>query len=298
MKPRLDSKALGLFVAVAESLSFRQAAQALHLSQPPLSRAIRALEERLGVTLFERDTRNVAMTAAGERLLPRARQILRLLGDAEADLRAVAERHGRTSPQVLRLGLTNAVEPVWFDGLAARLAAAQPGLQVRSESASSPQLVRRLRTGRLQAAFIALPTEADGLLLVEIERQAMCVALPSTHRLARKRLLALRDLNNEPMFWFERARQPAFFDHCQRVFDRQGFAPLTRREPADHHVLLAGVAAGEALALLPDSFRALQRRGVVYRPLAEGDALSVGLGLALAPEQRAWQAKLLAAVPR
>ena len=82
MRPRLDSRALELFVAVAEALSFRQAAQVLHLSQPPLSRAIRALEERLGTRLFERDTRAVALTEAGQRLLPRARRILRLLKEA------------------------------------------------------------------------------------------------------------------------------------------------------------------------------------------------------------------------
>lgn len=292
MKPPLSTRSLSLFVAVAESLSFRQAAEALHVSQPPLSRAIRELEERLGTRLFERDTRSVALTAAGQRLLPRAQHILRLLRAAEADVAG----HPPVGAGVLRLGLTNAVQPAWYDGVVERLASLRPQLTVRPVSAPSPQLVRQLRARRLQAAFIALPTETAGLEVVEIERHPMCVALPSGHRLARRRQLALQDLVDEPLFWFERARQPAFFDHCQQVFARCGFTPRTVREPTDHHVLLAEVAAGKGVALVPASFRALSRRGVVYRGLQEGDALAIGLGLALPPGQDDLRRLLLSAV--
>src|SRR5260221_14704405 len=98
MSSRLDSRALTQFVAVAQALSFRQAAQALHMSQPPLSRAIRQLEERLATRLFERDTQSVALTAAGKLLLPRARKIIALLAQA-ARLVASVEKGPR-----LRIG--------------------------------------------------------------------------------------------------------------------------------------------------------------------------------------------------
>ena len=104
MRNRLDSRSLVAFVAVAEALSFRQAADVLHVSQPPLSRTIKELELRLGVSLFDRDKRGVKLTAAGELLLPRARRILRLMQDAEAQLLALPGR------KEIRLGLTNAVE--------------------------------------------------------------------------------------------------------------------------------------------------------------------------------------------
>ena len=83
MSRRLDSRSLQLFRAVAEALSFRQAAEVLHMSQPPLSRAIRALEDRLGVRLFERSTQAVSLTEAGRRLLPYARRVDRLLQAAQ-----------------------------------------------------------------------------------------------------------------------------------------------------------------------------------------------------------------------
>jgi DNA-binding transcriptional LysR family regulator len=274
MKPRLDSVALSKFLAVAQSLSFRQAAEQLHISQPPLSRAIRELEERLGVRLFERDTQAVALTAAGRSLLPRARQIVALLLDAERAVTADNE------PSVLRLGLTNAVEADWSAGLIERIRALRPQLRVVSGSDSSPKLVQLLRAKRLHAAFIALPTESSGLDVIVLDQQPLLVAMSASHRLARRRTLQLRDLADEPIFWFERARQPAFFDHCERVFARHSFAPTRVREPIDHHVLLAEVAVGRAIALLPQSFTSLQRRGVVYRSLREGDELSVGIGLA------------------
>jgi len=284
MTNRIDSRSLTLFLAVAESLSFRQAAETLHMSQPPLSRAIREFEERLGARLFERDTRGVALTAAGKRLLPRARQIMSLLEEATHSVRLDDE------PAILRLGLTVAVEAHWFSRLLARLRDDHPNLPVKTVSA--PNLVRQLRAQRIDAAFIATPTEVDGLETTELYRQPMMLAMHSAHRLARRKIVGLADLQDEPMFWFERARQPAFFDHSARIFARHGLVPNVVREPTDHVVLLAGVSSGQAVALLPASFRHIKRSGIVYRPLREGDELAVGLALATLPGQQKLHALL------
>ena len=294
MSSKLDSRSLALFLAVADALSFRQAAEALHLSQPPLSRAIRELEARLGTALFDRHARGVGLTDAGRRLLPYARGVADLLRQAEAAFQ------GAAVPATLRLGLTSAAEPAWFRGLADRVQALQPGVAVAVSSDTSPRLVRQLRKGQLDAAFIALPTDVRGLDVLALDRLPTVVALPSAHPLARRRLLRLADLADEPIFWFERARQPAFYDHCEQVFARHRFAPTRLREPADHHVLLAGVAAGRGMALLAGSFAGLRRAGVAYRRLAEGDALALGIGLAVPPEQPALRALLARAcgVPR
>lgn len=273
MSNRLDSRSLALFLAVADTLSFRQAAETLHMSQPPLSRSIRELEERLGMPLFMRNTRGVVLTDAGRRLLPYARRVARLLRDAEVELTA----HGLH--RTLRLGLTNAVEPVWFDGLVERVQAKQPGMTVSVTYDTSPRLVRQLRSGKLDAAFVALPTEVRGLNVLHLDCLPMMVAMHSTHRLARRKAISLAELASESVFWFERARQPAFYDHCQQIFARHGFAPATLREPNDHHVLLADVARGRGVALLPRSFAGLKRAGVVYKDLVEGVELGVGIGL-------------------
>ncbi|CAM3086545.1 LysR family transcriptional regulator [Cupriavidus taiwanensis] len=288
MSNRIDSRSLLLFLAVSDALSFRQAAETLHLSQPPLSRAIREFEERLGTRLFDRNTKGVTLTPAGEKLLPYARKIAKLLRDAEAALTTPG------LPVNLRLGLTSAVEPVWFSGLAQRVQAAHPGMVVSTFSDTSPRLIRQLRAGKLDAAFIALPTSAQGLDVQELDRLPMVVAIPSTHHLAKRRTVGLADLAREKVLWFERARQPAFYDHCQRVFSRHGFAPSKLREPTDHHVLLGDVANGRGIALLPKSFTALKRAGVAYRSLVEGEELSVGIGLA-SPADRPGVRDILAA---
>ena len=266
-----------MFVAVAQCLNFRQAAEQLHMTQPPLSRAVRQLEERLGVKLFERDTRHVALTAAATALLPRALRILALLDEAELALGA--ERQEQRRP--LRLGLTRSMESDLFrrftDALSARAGAA-PDIVVDD----SPRLVARVRARRLDAAIIALPTNTFDLQVSKLGSQPMLVALPGRHPLARRRALSLADLQDQPVYWFERARQPAFFDHCHKVFHELGFAPSFVREPPDHHVLLSEVAAGNGMALLPASFAAIGRHGVAYRKLAEGDRLATGLGLVVA----------------
>jgi len=241
--------------------------------------------------LFDRHTQGVNLTEAGRKLLPYARAVGELLREAEAALAAGG------LPASLRLGLTSAVEPPWFRTLPQRIEADHPGTVISVFSDTSPRLVRRLRTGRLDAAFIALPTDTEGLDVIELDRLPMIVAMSSTHPLAKRRMARLADLAKEPVFWFERARQPAFYDHCQRIFARHGLALRKLREPTDHHVLLAEVASGRGIALLPKSFAGLRKAGVAYRSLAEGDELAVGIGLAT-PKDRHILREMLAAATR
>ncbi len=269
----LDTHALTLFCAVARCLNFRQAAEQLHMTQPPLSRAIKTLEDKLGTRLFERDTQGVALTPAGRTLLPQALHILDLLATAQASLQA------DSAPARLRLGLTSSVEAGLFRPLLAALERQLPAMRLELTSAPSPRLVAAVRKGQLDAAVIALPSATFELAVQPLARQPMMLALPTGHRLAKKRKLGLADIALEPLYWFERARQPAFFDHCQHVFRRHGFAPAFLREPLDHHVLLSDVAAGKGMALLADSFRALRLDGVAYRQLLEGEELAAGIGL-------------------
>lgn len=278
MSDRLDSRSLRQFVAVAETLSFRQAAESLHVSQPPLSRAIRQMEARLGTVLFERNTQRVALTPAGQRLLPLARRILQLIAQAQDVVGA------KEVSQRLRIGVTSAVEPQWFQKVATAIEA--DGVTPEVTSDTSPRLVRLLSRGRLDAAFIALPTHAPGLALDVLETQPLMAALCAAHPLARRRIVGLHQLASDPLYWFKRARQPAFFDHCRTVFQRHGFAPVLLEEPQDHHVLLAGVASGRGVALLPASFAAIRRQGVTYRKLREGAELGVGIGLATPPDRK------------
>lgn len=163
------------------------------------------------------------MTPAGERLLPLARRILRLLAEAQA---AVLSRE---SPTRLRLGLTSAIEPQWFQKIAASVESQGFVLDVIADE--SPQLVRMLGRGKLDAAFIALPTHAPGVDVHVLDEQPLVAVLPSGHRLAQRKVVGLAELAGDPLHWFRRARQPAFFDQCAQIFERHGFAPRIIDEP-------------------------------------------------------------------
>jgi DNA-binding transcriptional LysR family regulator len=256
-------------------MNFRLAAERLNMTQPPLTRAIQKLEARLGTRLFDRDTQGAALTPAGKRLLPMAREILRLLEQAERSLGAA--KASKPAQQALRLGLTTSVEAGVFRQLIGALEQSGP-LSVLY--APSPRLVASLRAGRLDAAIIALPTQTFDLTIRELARQDLVAALSSRHPLARRRRLSLKDIAGESVYWFSRARQPAFFDHCHTVFTQHDFHPAFVVEPEDHHVLLADIAAGKGFALLPESFAELKLPGVAYRKLKEGGELAIGLGLA------------------
>ena len=133
----------------------------------------------------------------------------------------------------------------------------------------------------MDAAFIGMFTSAQGLATETILEEALVVAVPASHRLARKRRIGFDDLRGEPMFWFERRLNPGFYDHCQAFFERIGFQPDVIPEPSDHHIMLGLIAEGQGVALIPASMQNVKRQGVSYRALKESpDNLSMGIAVA------------------
>ena len=274
---------LWYFAVVAEERSLRRAAARLFMSEPPLSRQIRALEERLGVALFERHSRGLVLTPQGERALAALRPLLALQTRVFGELAHLAA----AAPPV-GIGFTTAVEQGVFAALETELRAARIPCP-RLMRAPSPRLVRELLRGRLDAAVVALPLEfpplpADLSVTPLGHAEPLMAVLPtawSACRRARKTgtPLRLRDFNGMPLFWFRREENPAWFDHVQAVFRGAGFAPQLRAEAPEHEVLLARIARGEAMGLFPASFAAIRRDGVAYAPLEEAPLLRLRLGL-------------------
>jgi DNA-binding transcriptional LysR family regulator len=156
-----------------------------------------------------------------------------------------------------------------------------PHCRLLTKGKHSISLVRELRNGVLDAAFIGLHTQAPGLVVDTIHAEPMVVALPASHRLASKRALGAEDLDGAPMFWFARALNPGFYDYCQGFFDEIGFRPAVMAEPPDHHILLGLIAEGQGLALMARSLASVKRKGVVFRPV-KGALTRMTTGIALA----------------
>ena len=276
----LDIRLLRAFAVVAEENNISRAAQRLFISQPPLTRHIRHLEAQLGVTLFQRHSKGLILTDAGREVLEMIRPLLVL---QERTLAALSQLSAH-SPQPLRLGLTTAFEQGIFAAVESALSKHTRTLHITRHA--SPALAQQVRKGKLDAALVALPLNTEGLHLHPLPYQEpLIAALPVPWPEAARPALTLRALNHRPLFWFKRERNPDFFDYTRRIFDRAGYTPAYVEEPAEHDVLLARIARGEGMILLPASFSAIQRQGVVFCPVAEGDSMPLSLGVVYAPHQ-------------
>lgn len=285
MQPRIELWQLRYFIAVADELSFRRAADRLAITQPPLTRQIQVLEEAVGTKLLDRDRSGVRLTSTGSLLADEAR---RLVADADALVARVAERAAAQRPE-LRLGITTVLDPELFGWLEPALHAREPALQVVRKRQISQQSVADLRRGALDAALIGLPSETGELQVERLFADPLVAALPASHALRGRRRISLLELADDVLFWPQRRVNPAYFDHYLMRFRALGFDPQRLPEPADHHVLLGLIAAGEGVALIPASLKSIARSGVIYRELREADtargadALSIEVALATVP---------------
>lgn len=283
MTDSIDLRQFRYFVALSETLHFGRAAARLFISQPPLSRQIRQLEDDLGVPLFERTRTGVVLTAAGAAFLPQAR---RTLAQAQAAIAAAKAAGGAVSRQFV-IGYTTVLDRSAIPDVVEALRADFPDCRIVSKGKHSVSLVRDISNGAMDAAFIGLHTDTRELVQETLIEEPMVVALPAQHPLARKRQLGFDDLADGPLFWFERRLNPGFYDHCQTFFQQIGFNPPRLPEPEDHHILLGLIAEGQGIGLLPASLQQVTRRGVVFRrlkPVAGG--LTAGVAVTYAAGNR------------
>jgi len=275
MREAINLRQLHYFIAVAEELNFRRAALRLCITQPPLSRQIKALEERLGATLFDRSGRQIALTDAGERFLSQARELMRHADHMAAQFVTPSAPRGE-----LRIGMTTVIDAGLFSWVEPEFARRFPDIRLNVKRQISAQSIRELNANALDAAIIGLPSRTAGLTVEHLFDEPMVVAMSVSHPAAKRRKLALRDFSEDTLYWFDRKQNPAYHDHCERVFTRLQFKPSRMIEPADYPILLSLVAEGRGITFIPRSLQVVKRRGIVYKNLAEGNQLGIAVALA------------------
>ena len=284
----LDLHLLRYFAVVAEENNLHRAAKRLFMSQPPLSRHIKRLEEILGLTLFVRHTRGLSLTEDGAKVLEVIRPFLKLRDRTFLQLQALA----KPLAKVVAVGFTTAFEQGIFTETEKRLRAVY-GERLRVSRTSSPKLAYDVRKGKLDAAFVALPLDAPGMTVTPLHyAEPLVAALPTRWPEAMNKSLPLQTVNGKPLFWFQRQSNPAFFDHTKSIFAYMNYAPVFVEEPAEHDVLLARIAAGEGMGLLPASFAAITREGVAFVPVVKAELLQIRLGIVTSPAETALAEKL------
>lgn len=275
----LEIRQLKYFIAVAEERHFGRAAKRLHMAQPPLSHQIRQLEEQLGVQLLDRTTRRVDLTAAGEELLSRARQMVNAVETLQADV----YQFGQGAAGVLRVGFSGSSTYGVMPPLVRRVKQALPGisLALRGEMLT-PAMEAGLQDGTLDAALLRPPVAAPEIDYRILGREPLVVALPSFSPLAAGRPVGMHELQDQDFIAYppESVLYRTTADMCRRA----GFRPRIAQVIGETSTMLSFVATGSGIAVLPDSVRALQLEGVVY--CAIEDAAEVELAVAWRRDDR------------
>ncbi len=279
MHPTIDLRQLRYFTTVAEELHFGRAAARLHMTQPPLSQAIRALEGMLGADLFDRNRRSVALTAAGEALLPEARRLL-----AQADqLPGLVQRAADGESGKLALAFVSSADYSVLPPFLRSYRAAYPQVQIALQEATSDRQLDDLMNGRIDAGLLIppLPDKARAELdYLPVLSEPLILAAPAgMARLRAKRAVNLRTLPPLPLIIFPRAISPSLYDAILSVFREAGLTPAIGQEAIQMQTIVSLVSAGMGMALVPQSVSNLQRPGVEYRPLTHSTPM-VETGLA------------------
>ncbi|WP_417692055.1 LysR family transcriptional regulator [Pseudomonas sp.] len=267
----IDLRRLRYFLIVSDELHFGRAAARLHIAQPPLTRQISALEAQLGFRLFDRSTRNVTLTSEGRHFLPYARAVLE-----QVDLTAsITSKLAAGSAGHLAVGYASsiALSDIFSQTIQA-FGSAYPDVQLTVEEGASSTQWSQLIEGRLDIGMSRMQPPAE-----EVEIQAICLdneqlvaAIASDSPLAQQEQVTLTELSAYPLIVFPTDYGSGLNVIIEALYRRQALIPLPAPKGKQITSIIALVAAGRGVAVVPQCTQTLVKRGVTYRPLAEPGA--------------------------
>jgi len=261
----LELRHLRYFVAVAEELNLSRAARRLHLSQPPLSRQIQSLEGIVGAALFTRTARGMDLTDAGKVLLTEARNLLEFANQALERTRSVARGQiGQIHVAGFGSLMLDAV-PQFL----AHFSRAHPLIEIVLHTLNRPEQLAALRQRRIGAAFVRGGPVAPDIAAEAYVREHLVAALPTTHSLAKRKRVNLRDLAQLPLVMQGSGPRPNFTDTLLGLFANAGLQPMVAQNVGDSITAVAVVAGGFGAALVPASTRHLRLPGVAFVPVSD-----------------------------
>ncbi|MDH7799005.1 MULTISPECIES: LysR substrate-binding domain-containing protein [unclassified Beijerinckia] len=273
MSSLLDLRRLRYFVAVAEELHFRRAAERLRMSQPPLSLHIQALEQELNLKLFERTKQRVLLTPAGRGLLERARRILAEVESTRAELQAVARGEGGE----LRIGFTESagLEPFFHRALH-DFRRSYPGVRLILQDTPSLHQIEALHRRELDLGILRKPPgRPTSEVTVELLREnALVAAMHESNPLAGERRISIAQLRNEPFITYPRDMGISLFQHVFELATAADFFPNIVHETRNSVAMMGMIAAGLGVAIVPDGLRRIALDGVCFIDLKEVAAKS------------------------
>lgn len=257
---------LRYFVVLAEELHFRRAAEKLNITQPPLSNAIKALEEELQVQLLIRNSKRVELTQAGNAFLEEARPILDRIARASNVAKVVANgMRGR-----IEIGMTGSLIYREVPHIVRQFKGEMPDVEVVLKEMSSAEQLSELLRGQLHAGFVNGATTPPQLASLPLRVDQFVVCLPTDHPKAQQQKVDLKQLADERFVMFSREVSPANHDNVIAIFSRAGIHPQTTHAARQWLTIVAMVANGLGVSLVPRTMAKSRVRGVEFIDI-EGD---------------------------
>ena len=260
----MELRHLRYFVAVAEQLNFRRAAEALATSQPSLSLQIRALEDELGVRLFERTRRKVELTPAGRFYL---HEVRRIFGALQLANEQVAHVDPEARAEVIVGGARGTIVR-YIPGMLTALRTAHPEVALKMRSVHPTELLGQLRDRVVQLGFVHGAVSDSALVTEPLWEHGFCVALPASHALAAKDAIDLRELRGERLIQYASTSSSSIHDEITAICRERNFTPLDIEEAPATSRVIGAVACGDGIAIVPDHWRLIGTPGVAFRALA------------------------------
>lgn len=259
----IDIRQFRYFVALAETMHFGRAAERLHLSQPPLSRQIAALEKALDVRLLDRNTRRVKLTQAGERFLQDAKAAIDLFDQACRN--AVLAEQGELGE--LRIGFMMHAAFTVVPTLAKRFKSLHPNVKIHLREIIPSMLIDEILSGRIDAGIMFRPPRTKGIEAQVIHSENMCLALPAGHPLTKRIKISPASLRGETLIAAPEYVSPSLRKAILDWLRPGGFEPDFELEAQQQQTIISLVAESLGVALVPESMKKLGMSGVEYRHL-------------------------------
>ena len=263
MNTAIELRHLRYFVAVAEELHFGRAAQRLHLAQPPLSQQIRKLEEILGYPLFDRTSRSVTLTAAGQDFLERAQRTLRNVDRDIEETRSI----GRGEVGSLHIGFVGSAMLTLLPAIFRRYREAYPSVRLHLHESFTAKVLEGLQNGTLDAGLLRDGDPISGFEIDIIYTEPFVAILPANHPCAHQPAISPADLRNDPFVYYPPTAGARAFEKPLSLCEDYGFRPQIVQEAPNWLTILRLIGAGFGVSIAPACVRQHAAPDVVCLPI-------------------------------
>ncbi|MUG32863.1 LysR family transcriptional regulator [Psychrobacter sanguinis] len=257
----MELRHLRYFVTVADCQSFNEAAKKLHISQPPLSRQIKQLEEELNIELIDRTQRPINLTDAGVFFYEHASRII-----SEADyLKSMTRRMARTQ-NTISIGFVSSILYGTLPKVISGFRKFYPNIEVKLYELNSWQQIEALKCGKIDAGFGRMRFEDPLIDRVVLREEKLVAAVPINHKFSREKTtsISLLDLQHEPLLLYPKEPRPSLIDQILDIFEERKIQLSNSSEVRELQVALGLVAAGEGLTLVPNTVAHIRKDEICY----------------------------------